>query len=83
MKNGTTPIQASICDARPGPSTRGVGVGTGGTSKSGCTDPASDEALIAQPLGNPRNGRIAGVAALPAFLALRANGARAARLARR
>src|ERR1700744_22578 len=46
-KNGTTPIHASNGDARPGPSTRGVGPGTVGISNSGCTDPASDEALIA------------------------------------
>src|ERR1700761_4982776 len=51
VKNGTTPIQASNDDARLGPLTRGVGVGTGGTSNSGCTDPASDEALIAHPWG--------------------------------
>src|SRR5580658_1859788 len=52
MKNGATPSQVRSWDDCPGPFTSGAGVGTGGTSSSGCADPISDEAVIGHPWSN-------------------------------
>src|ERR1700683_5008237 len=52
MKNGATPSQVRSWDDCPGPFTWGAGVGTGGTSRSGCAGPISDEAVIGHPWSN-------------------------------